>query len=79
MKRFLLITIGSLLIPFFANGEHLSDQKELVITTESSRYSISLAKHLTKKGVVKYSAYWCPNCYDQAKLFGKQAYKEQCY
>ena len=76
MKRFLLITIGSLLIPFFANGEHLSDQKELIITTESSRYSISLAKHLTKKGVVKYSAYWCPNCYDQAQLFGKQAYKE---
>ena len=27
-------------------------------------------------GVVKYSAYWCPNCLSRSELFGKQAYKE---
>ena len=26
--------------------------------------------------MVKYSAYWCFNCLNQTKLFGKQAYRE---
>ena len=26
--------------------------------------------------MLKYSAYWCPNCLNQNKLFSKQAYKE---
>ena len=34
------------------------------------------SSHLNNKGVVKYSAYWCPNCLNQSELFGKQAYKE---
>ena len=33
-------------------------------------------KYLKDNGVVKYSAYWCPNCLNQSELFGKQAYKE---
>ena len=63
-------------MPTLGNSEHLGTQKELLITTESTKYSLNLAKYLKKKGVVKYSAYWCPNCLDQAQLFGKQAYKE---
>ena len=63
-------------MPSIANTEHLGTQKELLITTDSTEYSVDLAKYLKKKGVVKYSAYWCPNCFDQAQLFGKKAYKE---
>ena len=73
-----------LLIPLFAvlslqnavNSSHLSNQKELIVTSESTKESLALAKYLKNKGVIKYSAYWCPNCLDQSELFGKQAYKE---
>ena len=37
---------------------------------------IKLAKHLTNKGIVMYSAYWCPHCHDQKEMFGKEATKE---
>lgn len=55
---------------------HLKGQKELIISSESTKESIALAKYLKDNGVVKYSAYWCPNCLDQSELFGKDAYKE---
>ena len=75
--KFLLI----LLFAFFplqkeANSSHLSNQKELIVTSESTNESLALAKYLKNKGVIKYSAYWCPNCLHQSELFGKQAYKE---
>ena len=35
-----------------------------------------MAKYLKDNGVVKYSAYWCPNCLNKSELFGKQAYRE---
>ena len=76
MKSFLIPFIALLVIPFQAGSEHLKDKKKLVITTQSAKESISLAKHLTKKGIVKYSAYWCPNCLFQGELFGKEAYNE---
>ena len=47
-----------------------------MVTTESTIESIKFAKYLKDYGVVKYSAYWCPNCLNQSELFGKQAYKE---
>ena len=73
-----------LLIPLFAfislqnvvSSSHLSNQKELIVTSESTNESLALAKYLKNKGVIKYSAYWCPNCLHQSELFGKQAYKE---
>lgn len=46
------------------------------ITTTSEEAEISLAKHLASKGAVMYSAYWCPHCYEQKQLFGKEAFKE---
>ncbi len=47
-----------------------------MITSESTLESIAFAKFLKNNGVVKYSAYWCPNCLNQGEIFGKQAYKE---
>ena len=76
MKHLLIQLL--VLLPFLnvVNSSHLNNQRELVVTSESSRESIELAKHLKDNGVVKYSAYWCPNCLNQGELFGKQAYKE---
>ena len=76
MKRLLLLLLAALAFPTGVNGEHLKLPKELVVTKESTKESIALAKFLKNNGVVKYSAYWCPNCLDQSELFGKEAYKE---
>lgn len=46
------------------------------ITTTSGEAEITLAKHLTAIGAKEYVAYWCPHCYDQKQLFGKEAYQE---
>ena len=62
-------------IPLALQSNHLAN-KELVIKSESSKMAISLANHLKQNGVTKYSAYWCPNCLEQAELFGKKAYKK---
>lgn len=43
------------------------------ITTTSGEAEIALAKHLTQIGAKEYGAYWCPHCYDQKQLFGKEA------
>ena len=75
MKRLLLLLLAALPFLTLVNGEHLSVPKELIVTSESKKESIVLAKFLKNDGVVKYSAYWCPNCLDQSELFGKEAYK----
>ncbi len=76
MKRFLAPILAFLSIPNVFHSSHLYNQKELIVTTESTKESIEFAKYLRESGVVKYSAYWCPNCLNQSELFGKQAYKE---
>ena len=76
MKRFLLPLLAAIALPSAVNSEHLKGPKELTVTSESTKESIALAKYLKDNGVVKYSAYWCPNCLDQSELFGKEAYKE---
>ena len=76
MKRLLIPLIFLLTLPSFVNSSHLNNQRELIVTSESTRESIELAKYLKDNGVVKYSAYWCPNCLNQSELFGKQAYSE---
>ena len=76
MKRLLFPLLTALVLPTAVNGEHLKGPKELIVTSESTKKSIALAKYLKDNGVVKYSAYWCPNCLDQSELFGKEAYKE---
>lgn len=44
------------------------------ITTASGPAEISLARHLTDVGAKEYGAFWCPHCYDQKQLFGKEAF-----
>lgn len=43
------------------------------ITTTSGEAEIALAQHLTQIGAKEYGAYWCPHCYEQKQLFGKEA------
>jgi uncharacterized membrane protein/glutaredoxin len=43
------------------------------VTTTSSPEATALAEHLTAKGIVMYSAWWCPHCHEQKQLFGKEA------
>ena len=76
MKRLLTSLLAVLTLPTALNSSHLNNQKELIVTSESTNKSISFAKYLNDIGVVKYSAYWCSNCLNQSELFGKQAYKE---
>lgn len=49
------------------------------VTTTSGDAEIALAKHLTATGAKKYGAFWCPHCYEQKQLFGKEAFKEINY
>ena len=76
MKRLLFNLCALLALPTAINSSHLTVQKQLIVTSDSSKESIEFAKYLSENGVVKYSAYWCPNCLNQSELFGKQAYKE---
>ena len=76
MKSLLMPLIAFLALPTVVNSSHLNNQKELIVTSESTRETIKFAKYLKDNGVVKYSAYWCPNCLNQSELFGKQAYRE---
>ena len=76
MKRLLILLFAALALPNALHSSHLENQKKLIITSESTKESIKFAKYLKIKGVIKYSAYWCPNCLNQGELFGRQAYNE---
>ena len=76
MKHLLIPLLVLLHFSNVVNSSHLNNQRELIVTSESTRESIELAKYLRDNGVVKYSAYGCPNCLNQSELFGKQAYRE---
>ncbi|MBE9127195.1 MULTISPECIES: vitamin K epoxide reductase family protein [unclassified Coleofasciculus] len=49
------------------------------ITTTSSEAEIALARHLTEVGAKEYGAFWCPHCFEQKQLFGKEAFTEVDY
>ena len=76
MKRLLILLFVVLTSPNALHSSHLNTQRELIVTSESTKETIKFAKYLKDIGVIKYSAYWCPNCLNQSELFGKQAYKE---
>ena len=76
MKSLLVALFSVLALPTSVNSSHSNYLKELIVTSESTKESIEFAKYLKDNGVVKYSAYWCPNCLNQSELFGKQAFKE---
>ena len=76
MKRLLILLFVILTSPNALFSSHLYKPRELIVTSESTNETIKFAKYLKESGVIKYSAYWCPNCLNQSELFGKQAYKE---
>ena len=76
MKRLLILLFVILTSPNALFSSHLYIPRELKVTSESTKETIEFAKYLKDSGVIKYSAYWCPNCLNQSELFGKQAYKE---
>ena len=49
------------------------------INTVSGEADIALAKHLTATGAKKYGAFWCPHCFEQKQLFGKEGFAEVDY
>ena len=76
MKRLLILLFVILTSPNALFSSHGYKPRELKVTSESTKETIKFAKYLKDSGVIKYSAYWCPNCLNQSELFGKQAYKE---
>lgn len=46
---------------------------------QSTEQAVELAKHLHKKGIVMYSAFWCPHCRNQREMFGREAWKEMTW
>ena len=76
MKSLLILLFVILTSPNELFSSHLYKSRELIVTSESTKETIKFAKYLKEIGVIKYSAYWCPNCLNQSELFGKQAYKE---
>jgi glutaredoxin len=49
------------------------------ITTQSGPAEIELADYLTAQGVLNYGAFWCPHCYEQKQLLGKEAFEKVTY
>lgn len=49
------------------------------VTTTSGAAEIELAEYLTEIGVKKFGAFWCPHCYEQKQLFGKEAFDKIDY
>ncbi len=49
------------------------------ITTTSGESEVALAQHLTAIGAKKFGAFWCPHCYDQKQVFGKEAFAQINY
>jgi len=46
------------------------------LTTTSGEAEIALARHLKQVGAKAFFAYWCPHCYEQKQLLGKEALSE---
>ena len=57
MKRFLILLFAALSLQNVVYSTHLSNQKKLIVTLESTIESIALAKYLKNEGVIKYSTY----------------------
>ncbi|PKI59940.1 hypothetical protein CRG98_019713 [Punica granatum] len=45
------------------------------VTTQSSPFAVSLARHLRSIGAKMYGAFWCSHCLEQKEMFGKEAAK----
>ncbi|WCJ32743.1 NAD(P)H dehydrogenase (quinone)s [Euphorbia peplus] len=45
------------------------------ITTPSTPFTVSLARHLNSIGAKMYGAFWCSHCLEQKEIFGEEASK----
>ncbi|XP_009611851.1 thiol-disulfide oxidoreductase LTO1 [Nicotiana tomentosiformis] len=45
------------------------------ITSPSTPFAVSLAKHLRSIGAKMYGAFWCSHCQEQKEMFGREASK----
>ncbi len=80
----MLVLVGTTGIYASINNPALSDRSTpgesgLAITTTSGAAEIALVAHLKQVGAKMYSAFWCPHCYDQKQLFGKEAFQQINY
>jgi hypothetical protein len=49
------------------------------IARHSSEDALTLAQHLKDKKIAMYGAYWCPHCYHQRQVLGKEALSQITY
>lgn len=54
-------------------GDFVLEPYETEITTESTPFAISLARHLHSIGAKMYGAFWCSHCNEQKQMFGREA------
>lgn len=66
---------SSLQPPLQGSNDFELEPFETEITTKSSPFAISLAKHLHSIGAKMYGAFWCSHCVDQKQMFGQEAMK----
>ncbi|KAB1201770.1 Thiol-disulfide oxidoreductase LTO1 [Morella rubra] len=58
-------SVAEIVLPYFTTE----------ITTSSSPFALSLAKHLRSVGAKMYGAFWCSHCLEQKQMFGREAAK----
>ncbi|MEM9265912.1 MAG: vitamin K epoxide reductase family protein [Cyanobacteria bacterium P01_F01_bin.13] len=69
----LVATIGMYSISINGPAATASGNTGPAVTNTSGAAEVALAKHLKEVGAKMYGAYWCPHCFDQKQLFGKEA------
>ncbi|KAG1362735.1 thiol-disulfide oxidoreductase LTO1 [Cocos nucifera] len=60
---------------FSGSNDITLEPYETKITTKSTPFAISLAKHLRSIGAKMYGAFWCSHCNEQKQMFGREAAK----
>ncbi|MEO0868892.1 MAG: vitamin K epoxide reductase family protein [Cyanobacteria bacterium J06642_11] len=69
----LVATIGMYSISINGPSPTVRQNTGPAVTSTSGEAEVALAKHLSDVGAKMYGAYWCPHCFDQKQLFGKEA------
>lgn len=60
-----------------ATPEQVAGTKQAppAVTTESGTAEVEFARYLRDIGARTFGAYWCPHCYSQKQLFGREAFE----
>ena len=69
----LIATIGMYAISINGPAATATGNTGPAVTNTSGPAEVALAKHLQQVDAKMYGAYWCPHCFDQKQLFGKEA------